>query len=81
MDENTEQVVKIHRVIHDLWKKWAKDILTKSTINPDGSRTIPPDVVRNYVDFIMEDDIVALASNYEQEFNNIISTFIVEKGD
>ena len=79
MDEATKRIIKINEAIHEMWKMWAKDILTKSKINPDGSRTIPTAVIREYVDAIMENDVVALAAKYEKEFQNIISTLLLDE--
>lgn len=48
---------------HDTWSRWMKYLFSKSTRNPDGSITIPPDLVSRwerqmttYYSYLSEDE-------------------------
>jgi hypothetical protein len=72
VDENAVDTIRISEILHKIWSDWAKSLLRECIINPDGSRTIPVDVMRKYIDGLLASDTFELINKYETDIEELL---------
>ena len=67
-----QDIIAIAKILHKMRADWAKTLLRACIINPDGSRTIPVNVMKEQIDDILISDIFEMTDKYETEIEELL---------